>query len=59
MTVSRTKRRFILIVFMISTFAIGMTEYVVTGLMTQFASDLNVDLATTGLLLSIYDFLGL
>jgi len=54
MIVSRKKRRFILIVFMISTFAIGMTEYVVTGLMTQFASDLNVNLATTGLLLSIY-----
>ncbi|MCM3186742.1 MFS transporter [Priestia megaterium] len=54
MIVSQMRRRFILTVFMISTFAIGMTEYVVTGLMTQFASDLNVNLATTGLLLSIY-----
>lgn len=31
-----------------------MTEYVVTGLLTQFAKDLNVELATTGLLLSVY-----
>lgn len=39
---------------MLGTFAIGMTEYVVTGLLTQFAEDLNVDISTTGLLLSVY-----
>lgn len=49
-----TSRKVVLIVFMISTFAIGMTEYVVTGLLTQFAKDLNVEVATTGLLLSVY-----
>ncbi|WP_059103409.1 MFS transporter [Shouchella shacheensis] len=47
-------RNMILTVFMLGTFAIGMTEYVVTGLLTQFAADLNVDVATTGLLLSVY-----
>ncbi|YCA44708.1 MFS transporter [Bacillus sp. JZ8] len=47
-------RNIILTVFMISTFAIGMTEYVVTGLLTQFAEDLHVNVSTTGLLLSIY-----
>jgi predicted MFS family arabinose efflux permease len=47
-------RNIILTVFMISTFAIGMTEYVVTGLLTQFAEDLHVNVSTTGLLLSVY-----
>lgn len=39
---------------MIGTFAIGMTEYAVTGLLTQFAADLDVAVSTTGLLLSVY-----
>lgn len=39
---------------MLGTFAIGMTEYVVTSLLTQFAADLNVKVSTTGLLLSVY-----
>src|SRR5699024_9293909 len=47
-------RNIIIAVFMIGTFAIGMTEYVVTGLLTQFAADLDVAIATTGLLLSVY-----
>ena len=47
-------RKWVLFVFMLGTFAIGMTEYVVTGLLTQFASDLKVEVATTGLLLSAY-----
>ncbi len=47
-------RNVIIAVFMIGTFAVGMTEYVVTGLLTQFAIDLNVEIATTGLLLSVY-----
>ncbi|ASN04525.1 MFS transporter [Virgibacillus necropolis] len=54
MTRLQASRKIVLVVFMISTFAIGMTEYVVTGLLTQFASDLNVDISTTGLLLSVY-----
>ncbi|WP_281287276.1 hypothetical protein [Salinicoccus cyprini] len=33
-------RNTILFVFMIGTFAIGMTEYVVTGLLTQFSENL-------------------
>lgn len=47
-------RKVVLTVFMIGTFAIGMTEYVVTGLLTQFARDLDVEIAATGLLLSVY-----
>ncbi|MBT2598971.1 MULTISPECIES: MFS transporter [Oceanobacillus] len=47
-------RNTILAIFMIGTFAIGMTEYVVTGLLTQFATDLDVPVSTTGLLLSVY-----
>lgn len=47
-------RQTILIFFMLSTFAIGMTEYVVTGLLTQFADDFQVPISTTGLLLSAY-----
>lgn len=44
----------VLSVFMIGTFAIGMTEYAVTGLLTQFAADLDVAVSATGLLLSVY-----
>ncbi|MCG1009339.1 MFS transporter [Salinicoccus sp. ID82-1] len=47
-------RNTILFVFMIGTFAIGMTEYVVTGLLTQFSEDLDVPLSATGMLLSVY-----
>lgn len=47
-------RQTILTFFMIGTFAIGMTEYVVTGLLTQFANDFQVPVSTTGLLLSAY-----
>ncbi|WP_200410996.1 MFS transporter [Virgibacillus salexigens] len=54
MTSIQPTRNLILAIFMISTFAIGMTEYVVTGLLTQFAADLNVSVSTTGLLLSVY-----
>lgn len=50
----QASRKMVLLVFMIATFAIGMTEYVVTGLLTQFAADLHVDVSTTGLLLSVY-----
>lgn len=47
-------RKLILTIFMMGTFAVGMTEYVVTGLLTEFARDLNVSVSTTGLLLSVY-----
>ncbi|QQK78310.1 MFS transporter [Salicibibacter cibarius] len=47
-------RKTILTIFMLGTFGVGMTEYVVTGLLTQFAEDLNVDVSTTGLLLTVY-----
>ncbi|WP_252311567.1 MFS transporter [Sinobaca sp. H24] len=46
--------RIVLLVFMMCTFAIGMTEYVVTGLLTQVAADLDVPVSTTGMLLSVY-----
>ncbi|WP_163581445.1 MFS transporter [Gracilibacillus saliphilus] len=49
-----SKKSWVLTFFMISTFAVGMTEYVVTGLLTQFARDLDVAVSTTGLLLSVY-----
>lgn len=52
--IKNPSRNVIIAVFMIGTFAVGMTEYVVTGLLTQFAVDLNVEIATTGLLLSVY-----
>nr|WP_265181714.1 MFS transporter [Geomicrobium sp. JCM 19055] len=52
--IGKFNRKIVLFVFMIGTFAIGMTEYVVTGLLTQFATDLHVEIATTGLLLSVY-----
>ncbi|WP_130860297.1 MFS transporter [Gracilibacillus phocaeensis] len=54
MTQLNPSRNMILIVFMLGTFVVGMTEYVVTGLLTQFASDLDVSVSTTGLLLSVY-----
>ncbi len=47
-------RSLVISIFMIGAFAVGMTEYVVTGLLTQFANDLNVQVSTTGLLLSVY-----
>ncbi|SFP58906.1 MFS transporter [Salibacterium halotolerans] len=47
-------RSVILAVFMLGTFAVGMTEYVVTGLLTQFAEGLDVKVSTTGVLLSVY-----
>lgn len=54
MTQHNFSTKWILFVFMIGTFSVGMTEYVVTGLLTQFAKSLNVEVSTTGLLLSAY-----
>ncbi|SDW64154.1 Predicted arabinose efflux permease, MFS family [Marinococcus luteus] len=53
MSILRTNRA-IIIAFMIGTFSIGMTEYVITGLVTQLSNDLNVPVSLTGLLLSVY-----
>lgn len=47
-------RKWVILVFMAGTFSLGMTEYVVTGLLTQIARDLKVEISTTGLLLSVY-----
>src|SRR5699024_12188916 len=47
-------RKWILFVYMIGTFSIGMTVYVVTGLLTLFAADLDVRVSTIELLLSAY-----
>ena len=51
---NQASRQVVITIFMIGAFAVGMTEYVVTGLLTQFAADLNVEVSTTGLLLSVY-----
>ncbi|MGV3033062.1 MFS transporter, partial [Staphylococcus chromogenes] len=40
--------------FMLGTFAIGMSEYVVIGLLSQIASDMRVPISTAGLLVSVY-----
>jgi DHA1 family inner membrane transport protein len=40
--------------FMLGTFSIGMTEFVITGLLSQLAADFNVSIAKAGLLLSVY-----
>jgi MFS transporter, DHA1 family, inner membrane transport protein len=37
-----------------ATFAIGTTEFVVVGLIPGIATDLNVSIATAGLLVSLY-----
>ena len=47
-------RSLVISILMIGAFAVGMTEYVVTGLLTQCANHLNVQVSTTGLLLSVY-----
>ena len=38
----------------VGTFAIGMTEFVITGLLPEIATDLHVTIATAGLLISGY-----
>src|SRR5699024_6867035 len=50
----KLSRKRALFVFMLGTSAIGMTAYVVAGMLTQFASDLQDELATAGILLSAY-----
>ena len=39
---------------MLGTFTVGMAEYVVTGLLTQIASDMKVSISSLGLLISVY-----
>lgn len=39
---------------MLGTFTVGMAEYVVTGLLTLISEDINVQISTTGLLISVY-----
>lgn len=46
--------RVILMFFMLGTFSIGMTEFVITGLLSQLSADLHVSIAKAGLLLSVY-----
>ena len=38
----------------VRTFTVGMAEYVVTGLLTQIASDMKVSISSAGLLISVY-----
>ena len=40
--------------FMLGTFAIGMSEYVVIGLLSQIAGDMHIPISTAGLLVSVY-----
>ncbi|MGI2242504.1 MFS transporter [Staphylococcus cohnii] len=46
--------RMLFFVFMLGTFTIGMTEYVVTGLLTQIAKDMSISVSSAGLLISVY-----
>ncbi len=55
---SLTSRQFssrtVIAVLMICAFSIGTTEYVVTGVLTHIANDLNVTIASAGLVVSMY-----
>ena len=46
--------RMMFFIFMLGTFTVGMAEYVVTGLLTQIASDMKVSISSRGLLISVY-----
>ena len=46
--------RMMFFIFMLGTFTVGMAEYVVTGLLTQIASDMKVPISSAGLLISVY-----
>lgn len=46
--------RMMFFIFMLGTFTVGMAEYVVTGLLTQIASDMKVSISSAGLLISVY-----
>lgn len=48
------ENKMMFIVFMLGTFTVGMAEYVVTGLLTQIASDMKVSISSAGLLISVY-----
>ena len=43
--------RMMFFIFMLGTFTVGMAEYVVTGLLTQIASDMKVPISSAGLLI--------
>ena len=43
--------RMMFFIFMLGTFTVGMAEYVVTGLLTQIASDMKVSISSAGLLI--------
>ena len=40
--------RMMFFIFMLGTFTVGMAEYVVTGLLTQIASDMKVSISSAG-----------
>ena len=40
------ENKMMFIVFMLGTFTVGMAEYVVTGLLTQIASDMKVSISS-------------
>lgn len=46
--------KLIIMIFMICTFSIGFTEYVVMGILTSISKDLSVPISTTGLLVTAY-----
>ena len=45
--------RMMFFIFMLGTFTVGMAEYVVTGLLTQIASDMKVPISSAGLLMCV------
>lgn len=49
-----TKTRLALISLMISTFAIGTTEFIIMGILPEVAKDLDVSISSTGLLVTGY-----
>lgn len=46
--------KLIIAIFMICTFSIGFTEYVVMGILTSISKDLSVPISSTGLLVTAY-----
>ena len=49
--------RMMFFIFMLGTFTVGMAEYVVTGLLTQIASDMKVPISSAGLLMCVCNVL--
>ncbi|WP_026588779.1 MULTISPECIES: MFS transporter [Bacillus] len=49
-----TPVKLIIMIFMICTFSIGFTEYIVMGILTSISNDLSIPISSTGLLVTAY-----